>query len=610
MRYLLTLLLCALLLGGCESAPIPATESTPALSGLYVPDSAIERKTDGRVTAFPLPMADVYGIRMQGEDILVFSGVTQTTLTRLRGKELQTVKQVTFPGYLPLEDVSVSPDTIVCYDRDTRFLVVLDTALEEVCRYVLPDTAKGRPFLSKDREKLYYCTDSAVMVWELRKERHRTLKIMNYPGQELLGLYRNDSVLHCRVPDGSREVNLFLSVQAGQLLHRQEGNILLTEEDGFYFAEIPTGLYHTFVYGTEAEVPFVLTPEDYPFRGTFLPQSRGAVTLSEDADGVLLTYYDLNSGHRQGTLSLPQAPDAITGGAKSAPWLLVFDPEFGCPTLYRWDCTPAPQDNTVYTSRHASPFSSDFNGLEECRTLAEQIGKQYGIRVLIGKDAAAVEPWDYDLEPEYSVPVLRKELQALDRRLAQYPQKVLADTLSPFSSLNLCLVRQLKGRTQSGSLETAIGIQFQEGSDAYLVLAVGPFSEHGLYHEFFHLMDTFILKHSTAFDHWERLNPDGFTYDGSYTANALRDSEEYLHREDRAFVDTYSMSFPKEDRARILEYAMLPGKEDLFQSPIMQSKLNVLCQGIREAYQLTDSKAPLLWEQYRVPPVGGTAASE
>ena len=44
------------------------------------------------------------------------------------------------------------------------------------------------------------------------------------------------------------------------------------------------------------------------------------------------------------------------------------------------------------------------------------------------------------------------------------------------------------------------------------------------------------------------------------------------------------MSFEKEDRARIMEYAMTPGHEDLFQSPYMQAKLRQLCLGIREAF--------------------------
>ena len=58
------------------------------------------------------------------------------------------------------------------------------------------------------------------------------------------------------------------------------------------------------------------------------------------------------------------------------------------------------------------------------------------------------------------------------------------------------------------------------------------------------------------------------------------------------------MSFPKEDRARILEYAMTEGNEHYFQSKTMQSKLRQLCIGIREGFGLKKSPDTFLWEQY------------
>ena len=58
------------------------------------------------------------------------------------------------------------------------------------------------------------------------------------------------------------------------------------------------------------------------------------------------------------------------------------------------------------------------------------------------------------------------------------------------------------------------------------------------------------------------------------------------------------MSFPKEDRARIMEYAMTEGNEEYFRSTTMQSKLKLLCEGIREAFKLKKSPETFLWEQY------------
>jgi hypothetical protein len=174
---------------------------------------------------------------------------------------------------------------------------------------------------------------------------------------------------------------------------------------------------------------------------------------------------------------------------------------------------------------------------------------------------------------------------------------MIKDTASHFSSLTVCLLRQVRGSPESGSAEAVPGIQFLEGRDAYIALTLGSTMEASFYHELFHVMDTHLLGNTGALDRWDELNPAGFDYDYSYSANKERNSGVYLQHSSRAFVDTYSMSYPKEDKARIMEYAMLPGNRELFQIPTLQRKLKTLCAGIRDAYNL-NTDTVYLWEQY------------
>ena len=111
-------------------------------------------------------------------------------------------------------------------------------------------------------------------------------------------------------------------------------------------------------------------------------------------------------------------------------------------------------------------------------------------------------------------------------------------------------------------------------------------------------METHILTESSGLDVWESLNPAGFTY-GSSQENP----DIYLQGQTRAFVDRYSMYYLKEDRARILENAILPGKQDLFRSEYMQRKLTAMCSAIREAYGLKKHPEILPWEQYLINPL-------
>ena len=67
------------------------------------------------------------------------------------------------------------------------------------------------------------------------------------------------------------------------------------------------------------------------------------------------------------------------------------------------------------------------------------------------------------------------------------------------------------------------------------------------------------------------------------------------------------MSFPKEDRARIMEYAMMAGNESCFETDAMQQKLRQLCIGIREAFGLEESAETFRWEQYLNEPLASAS---
>ena len=90
------------------------------------------------------------------------------------------------------------------------------------------------------------------------------------------------------------------------------------------------------------------------------------------------------------------------------------------------------------------------------------------------------------------------------------------------------------------------------------------------------------------------LNPSDFVYGSHHT----QPDNSLLTGPGRAFIDARSMTSPREDRARIMEYALLPEEGDCFRSEIMQRKLRILCLGLREAFSLTGYLGILPWEQH------------
>jgi hypothetical protein len=190
----------------------------------------------------------------------------------------------------------------------------------------------------------------------------------------------------------------------------------------------------------------------------------------------------------------------------------------------------------------------------------------------------------------------------LEKAIRAYPADIYKKIgkKSANKKLTVALVREITGRNELGSPTQEQGVYFIHDGSVYLILAVSDQIEATFYHQLFHAMDSYILVEAKTYDDWGLLNPEGFAYDNSYLLNETRDPQNYLEEETRAFIDLYSMSYPKEDRATIMEYAMQPGMEAYFTSSIMQKKLDTLCNGIRKAFWLKEEECNLPWEQYLI----------
>jgi len=614
MKHFLTVLLCLFLLG-CTPAPdtqasetTAETQAAPEKTGLYDPAHPMEQTYPGMVRAYPLPRQETGGIHTLGSDVLILSGNRQTTLTLYSGEELREQASITLDFELLQEEPSlqIHENGISFFHPRQQETLLLDKDFQELRRIAAPPGLSGTPILSSDTKTLYYCTAWAVMAWDLDSGIRRTVKELTYDSQALTALHRKDQILECTITDGDRTDILLLNALNGtQLAALPETAGVSTGSQG-YFSVFREGFQELLIFGSEGNASELLLPRFYPDRHFYLKEDHAAVTLSTREEGLCLDYYELNTGILRSSLVLEGAQTVknIVNSKGHSVYILACDPAADGEILYRWDVlrqAPDPANTTVYTAAYHSSDAPDPEALEHCRELSRSIGEKYGIAIRILEDACSTQPWDYRFSPECLVPVLERELELLDRCLSRYPDEVLQQTLSHFSGLTLCLVREISGTADSNSLTSATGIQFFDENEAYLVIATGKHSEQALYHELYHVMDTHILTESTALDLWETLNPAGFTY--SSGAPVSDDFDIYLQGQTRAFADSYSMRYPKEDRARIFEYAMLRGGEYIFRSEYMQRKLTALCLGIREAYGLKKLPEPLPWEQYLATPL-------
>ena len=101
-------------------------------------------------------------------------------------------------------------------------------------------------------------------------------------------------------------------------------------------------------------------------------------------------------------------------------------------------------------------------------------------------------------------------------------------------------------------------------------------------------------------DDWDACNPDDFEYTYDHEADIWNSQTYYNNNGSIYFVDNYSCTFPKEDRARLMEYVMwYPNEADtMLQHQPMREKLDILCDLIRSSFDLSDWN-DFYWERYK-----------
>jgi len=623
MKRLLPILLALLLLCGCSTPPepieattIPTAPTTPPSepAGLLEPEHELEVLTQGALKVYPLNRDNTAGIFPFGDELLLLCYDNGSQLTKLSGETLTKTASAHLDCTLLPDDPSlqVSSKGITYFDSVLKDLVYLDRDLNEVKRFECPEEILGTPVLSADRKHLYYLTADSLRSINLESGIDRLVRQMSYSSQKLAGLHWDDTLIECQVSDevGSPS-QLFLLASTGELLCESSTHLDLATTSQRYFTTRQDGAYLEMLTGTEDSPVLML---HYPHLGSAaypILEHNLILTAAKTENQVILDCFRLDDGTHPYSLTLPGncSPWAIVPVSDgSGAWLILYDGTLGSDLLCRWDYEASTvEDDTVYIGIRRTANQPDEDSLEFCREVAADLSAKHGVQILTWTDATDVQPWDYTLIEEHQVPLILQTLSRLDSALSVYPEGFLREAASEMGDgiLRIGLVREIPGNADSGALTDAAGIQFWDDAtgNPYLILQIREDMEQHLYHEIFHVIESRIFSLSKALDDWEKLNPPGFSYDYSYLYYQDREDFDLISDNTRSFIDLYSMTFPKEDRARIMEYAMTANRADYFTSPVMQAKLRALCIGIREAYGLKHTEELLLWEQYLAEPI-------
>ncbi len=593
MKRWLTVLLVLLLLTGCgadspEETTGPATtaDTTPTEPdpGILLEDASVTKATKGAVWAYSLDETDHSLLKMGEKLLLRTNGPDGVRLTLLAGERGAREAEVLLAGTSAETPVWAEEDRAAWYDADANSLVMLDKKLREQERIRLLDTELLSMTLDPALETLYYSKTDSLWALDLetgifrllRESQGRTPKILALHGDLLLcRTGENLEIISCR--DGH-------TYYTGTALQQWDG-----VEDA-WTAIYTDGPVTEYLYGLGQEAKlFRPARQVQPLFYGLLEDGR---VLTAYAGALEL--YDMEKGQLAAAVALDGLTLAGTPVANSLGiWFLAEDGQ--TQLLYRWQPENSPAEAVACLSTRYTAEDPDTQALDACRTYAESIGQTYGITVTLELPQALQR--ELRGQPEHQAEALYTALEELELVLSQFPevfyQRVKRVTES--RSFTVSLLRSITGASGE-TLPDVRGHQAWAEGDAYILVAVGADTRQQLYHQLWHMAETYVLSRNSMLDTWDRMNPKDFAYLESYVGYEAM--TEYLSGEDRAFLNSFSMTFVREDRATVMEHAMLEGMAEAFASETMQAKLQTLCQSIRHAFKLEKSEETFLWEQY------------
>ena len=264
--------------------------------------------------------------------------------------------------------------------------------------------------------------------------------------------------------------------------------------------------------------------------------------------------------------------------------------------LLFWDVSKTAEGNDL--AMEPAPKPEEYQIRLEQR--AGELSRKYGVNILVG------EQCDTRFDEFYATQITDFEkvsaaLSTLDKALSAYPEGFIRqlryDTVYGITIQLICdLQADGSGRTGGGYA----AFTQTRWEDALMVIDIECSSEQTYYHEFSHIIDKYLEwdagQRSDALyseSGWSDFNPGwfgGYTYDYSWEQNLSTGG---------AFIDGYATISPTEDRARVMEYAMLEWTSYNFeQGTALFRKLDYYARCIRDAFDTTGWTGAPQWEQH------------
>ena len=604
-RKLMALLCACILLSGCQSGSDPtvqtmpptqaATETTvPTVSLLeqgetlaespnlmYIPNETIEGMVSPR-------------LRLLGNGLLVSDYANQKIrLNHISLEDGSLIASYALEASVETR-IAIGNGEIGLSDRESALVTILDEGLQTLRTYTV--TAGGEDwYLNSELDTLYiFFADRGVMAYDLETGAERWL-VDN--GFQVTATDSGNGYVYFTYTDRGDQKTyercLDLATATVETVpmegrYTRQGEIWLVQK--IEEAVLVLGEDQFAVGWTDSPVRLLS-----PRRHLLVTDASQRTLMLHDTEGNFLSRCDLpQSSHAM------MGEDLVWSGYWEGYFFTDFMGEYS--RLMFWD---------VNAETEGEDLALDPLGMAQpTETLLEpalcerarELSERFGVEIFLGEQCELIYT-HYEsfalTDPVY----VSGALDVLEKALSRYPdgffRQLCYDTVKTIRIEVVGSLYVREGVTDRRNSAAA----FAQNRGSYYSIVVAGFTprEDTIYHEISHIIDKKLawdaqIRPEALFSEegWMALQPDGFRFIDSYV-----ETPDYVadYLDTGYFIKEYGMTFPTEDRAVLMETAMMLEGRYFEPGSGLRAKLEYYAECIRDCFDTEGWPQVLPWEQ-------------
>ncbi len=543
-------------------------------------------------------------VALFGEHLLVYgvqlnpNGAARTRIALVDTATGQVVKNITATN---TTQVQILDQGLALLEHYRGRVTLLDENLEEKATLQL-DFTDGLLALSPDGNTLYGVRpQDGILVKHLATGETRTLLT---DAKNLYGGEMTATTLALSYTDKTTQQHesALLDLATGEIYSIPfEGVFSSPQKAGDYWLCSVFGETGKYFFGTENR-PYALTLKEKYSTAFFLHDPDRILVKRYMEEGMEMTLYALD-GTFLSRVMVKGTPTNLLWWQNG--YLFLATDENGGDHLFFWEVGAPTSGQSLSFSPAYEPPAKGSVVSQELYTRAETLGEEYDVIISIAEQIDD-EYMDFSATQELDEALISKALDGVESVLSQFPKNFIPQLrYGTMLKLEIHLAGAV-GRPSTP--ETVSGFDsfsgFTETRAAKIVVVLDITKTATMAQTFCHEMVHVIngkldfdasLRNDALYSEeaWQKLNPDTFQYAGTYDQMPMSYFTDGL---DAYFIDLYSRTYAKEDRARMLEHAMV-GNSWMFSTPQRKAKLQYLCDCIRDCFDTTDWPEKTFWEK-------------